>query len=64
MAETILVSRANLYNPRTNRRKMVRCRVLRTRTAKSPITGKSFTEVRIRDPKGQLWWHVIKAEVR
>ncbi len=67
MKNTILVSRADLYNEETNRREMVRCVVLRTRRAKSPITGKSWTSARVRDPQGQLWWVPLprrSAEVR
>jgi hypothetical protein len=64
MKNTILVSRANLYNEETNRREMVRCQVLRTRREKSSITGKSWTSARIRDPKGKLWWTPVNTEVQ
>jgi hypothetical protein len=34
-----------------------RCKVVGTPRKAKTITGKSFLEVRIRDPKGRLWWY-------
>jgi hypothetical protein len=36
-----------------------RCEVLRTLRERSRVTGKIFVAIRIRDPKGRLWWHAV-----
>lgn len=58
--DIISVSRVSLYGGYG--RKRVRCTVFgKPRKGKSLATGKPlpFFEVRIRDPKGKLWWYVL-----
>jgi hypothetical protein len=55
--DTLLVSWSCLYTRSRAKHRMARCKVLMTRKVRSRVTGKPFIEVRIRDPKGRLWWH-------
>jgi hypothetical protein len=55
--DTILVSWVNLYGGYG--RKMARCEILRLTWKRSYATGRIYRRVRIRDPKGHLWWHAL-----
>lgn len=44
---------------------MARCEVFgRPRLVISPVSGKTFKHIRIRDPKGKLWWTPTRMSAR